>query len=176
MKGIASLVLLAFMIGCTPPKKEEEKAYDFYVDLDAEIEKIQNSDLQFVKIAERAGLVDTVIMSPNWEDEFGLFKKADINSTRSSARYELETSNWGSKTTYRLSAVEELNGTQWVVHEYEGEVLTRVEYMYSEKDVLRQLDARLLYRPNYGLYQEVRTELQGSGIQKTKVSLRFISP
>lgn len=76
MKGIASLILIAFIVGCTPPKKEEAKAYHFYVDLDAEIEKIQNSDLQFVKIAERAGLVDTVIMSPNWEDEFGLFKKA----------------------------------------------------------------------------------------------------
>ena len=173
---IISFILSLSLLGCSLPKKEEAKAYAFYVDLDAQIQQLEASDYRFVKYAERANLIDTVELSPDWAEEFGLFKKADINTARSLNMYDLETSNWGSKKTYRLTAKEELNGTQWVEHEYEGDVFTRLEYLYSEKDVLRKLYARLRYRPNIGLYQEVRTELQGSGIQKTTVSLKFVRP
>jgi hypothetical protein len=167
---------IVLLVSCSLPEKEPEAAYDFYVDLDEEIAKLKESELRFVKYAELNGQRDTSEVEPEWDSEFELFRKADVNQSRSSAFYDLETNKWGSELTYHLTAKEEAQGTQWVRHVYSDDQLTKVEYYYEEQDVLRKFQARLVYEPGIGLYQEVRTELKGSGVQKTKVQLAFIAP
>ncbi len=164
-----ALSILSVLLWSCAGQTNSGKPYELYFDALAEAKMLDSLGVEVEKTVIRDGASDTFRIIPNWQDEFSLFVKADVNENAKAYRYKESRETAGDTTIFTLKLKEEEDGTQYVEQRFVNGQLVAYTARYYTSDLTRTFSAEISYQPGIGYRQLVYSQIQGIGYDSTEV-------
>jgi hypothetical protein len=179
MSGHSIVVLLflaAFCSACEQKKFESsESVFPFYFDFTSEAERLNGIQQKVKKQLSSDSEKDTLIQSPDWEEELKLFIESNVDAKIYLDSYSIDSIRNSDSLIISLRSLDEDLEVKEITHVFVSGRLIEVRVQILKEDLLRSGHYQLNYRPEKGYNIEARLEIPFLLKKEVEINANFVN-